>query len=44
VRGIARPDEPLPGEAVEPNLEEAYLAEIDRGAAEAAGSPSLLPA
>jgi ABC-2 type transport system ATP-binding protein len=30
VRGIARPGEPLPGEAVEPNLEEAYLAEIDR--------------
>ncbi|HEV7518683.1 MAG TPA: ATP-binding cassette domain-containing protein, partial [Thermoanaerobaculia bacterium] len=31
VRGIARPGEPLAGEAVEPNLEEAYLAEIDRG-------------
>jgi ABC-2 type transport system ATP-binding protein len=30
VRGIARPGEILPGEAVEPNLEEAYLAEIDR--------------
>jgi ABC-2 type transport system ATP-binding protein len=31
VRGIARPGEPLPGDVVEPNLEEAYLAEIDRG-------------
>jgi hypothetical protein len=34
VHGIARPGESLPGAAVEPNLEEAYLAEIDRGAAE----------
>jgi hypothetical protein len=30
VRAIARPDEDLAGEPVEPNLEEAYLAEIDR--------------
>jgi ABC-type multidrug transport system ATPase subunit len=30
VRAIARPDEELAGEPVEPNLEEAYLAEIDR--------------
>ncbi len=30
VRAIARPDEALAGEPVEPNLEEAYLAEIDR--------------
>ncbi|HEX4498558.1 MAG TPA: efflux RND transporter permease subunit [Thermoanaerobaculia bacterium] len=30
VRAIARPDEPLAGDLVEPNLEEAYLAEIDR--------------
>ncbi|HEX6898077.1 MAG TPA: efflux RND transporter permease subunit [Thermoanaerobaculia bacterium] len=29
-RAIARPDEPLAGELVEPNLEEAYLAEISR--------------
>jgi ABC-type multidrug transport system ATPase subunit len=28
-RAIARPGEDLPGEAVEPDLEEAYLAEID---------------
>jgi len=30
VRAIARPGEELAGEPVEPNLEEAYLAEIDR--------------
>jgi len=30
VRAIARPDEEIAGEPVEPNLEEAYLAEIDR--------------
>jgi ABC-2 type transport system ATP-binding protein len=30
VRAIARPDEEPAGEPVEPNLEEAYLAEIDR--------------
>ncbi len=30
VRAIARPDEDLAGAPVEPNLEEAYLAEIDR--------------
>ncbi len=30
VRAIARPDQELAGEPVEPNLEEAYLAEIDR--------------
>ncbi|HEY0514182.1 MAG TPA: efflux RND transporter permease subunit [Thermoanaerobaculia bacterium] len=30
VRAIARPEEDLPGEPVEPDLEEAYLAEIDR--------------
>ncbi len=30
VRAIARPNEDLAGEPVEPNLEEAYLAEIDR--------------
>ncbi len=29
-RAIAAPDEPLAGELVEPNLEEAYLAEISR--------------
>jgi len=29
-RAVARPGEPLAGEPVEPNLEEAYLAEIDR--------------
>ena len=29
VRAIARPGEPLAGDPVEPNLEEAYLAEID---------------
>jgi ABC-type multidrug transport system ATPase subunit len=29
-RAVARPGEPLAGDPVEPNLEEAYLAEIDR--------------
>jgi ABC-2 type transport system ATP-binding protein len=29
VRAVARPGHPLAGEAIEPNLEEAYLAEID---------------
>ena len=29
VRAVAKPGEPIAGEAVEPNLEEAYLAEID---------------
>jgi ABC-type multidrug transport system ATPase subunit len=29
VRAVARPGDPLAGEAIEPNLEEAYLAEID---------------
>jgi hypothetical protein len=30
VRAIARPGEDPAGELVEPNLEEAYLAEVDR--------------
>ena len=30
VRAIAPPGEPLPGTEVEPKLDEAYLAEIDR--------------
>ncbi|HWM93644.1 MAG TPA: efflux RND transporter permease subunit [Thermoanaerobaculia bacterium] len=29
VRAVARPGDPLSGEVIEPNLEEAYLAEID---------------
>jgi ABC-2 type transport system ATP-binding protein len=29
VRAVARPGDPLPGEEIEPNLEEAYLAEIN---------------
>ena len=33
VRAIAKPGEPVAGELVEPNLEEAYLAEIDRAEA-----------
>jgi ABC-2 type transport system ATP-binding protein len=35
VRALARPGEALAGVPVEPNLEEAYLAEIDRADAEA---------
>ena len=35
VRAIARPQEELAGEAVEPDLEEAYLAEIGRAEIEA---------
>jgi ABC-2 type transport system ATP-binding protein len=29
IRAVARPDQPLAGELIEPSLEEAYLAEID---------------
>ena len=29
IRAVARPDQPLAGEPIEPSLEEAYLAEID---------------
>ncbi len=34
IRAVARPGDEISGEAMEPNLEEAYLAEIDRADAE----------
>jgi ABC-2 type transport system ATP-binding protein len=44
VRAIARPGEPVAGEPVEPNLEEAYLAEIDRADLDRrAGTPHTAP-
>ena len=43
VRAIARPGEPAAGELVEPNLEEAYLAELDRTDLEPPSQGGLRP-
>jgi ABC-2 type transport system ATP-binding protein len=40
IRAVARPDQELAGEAVEPSLEEAYLSEINRAEIGVAGSGS----
>jgi hypothetical protein len=42
VRGVAGDSEPLPGNAVEPSLEEAYLSEVSTGGPIRRGSFSFL--